>query len=231
MSSPGHPTSNLEDAFSSNFPNYLPPASPDHIPTSPRKTYSSSSNSFGIVPLAPPTLSLFHDDPYMKVLQAFYNEKSPIPPPVIIPPSLIPKPKKFFLPEEFLSPKKLGRSSSSTSSLPQDILNSLDALPIKRIKYIENSIEGLGKGRVIIQQDFDALEAKLQQARAQITKLQRKQMCSNHKISLARFRITELGDIINDMNVRHQADIENLQDSIIVTQEPMEYHPTSSLRF
>ncbi|GJV31456.1 hypothetical protein Tco_1391856 [Tanacetum coccineum] len=39
-------------------------------------------------------------------------------------------------------------------------------------------------------------------------------MGSNHKISLARFRITELGDIINDMHIRHQADIENLQDSV-----------------
>ncbi|GJU01224.1 hypothetical protein Tco_1111562 [Tanacetum coccineum] len=56
MSSPDHPTSNMEDAFSSNFPNYLPSASPDYIPTSPGKTYSSSSNSFGIVPLASPTL-------------------------------------------------------------------------------------------------------------------------------------------------------------------------------
>ncbi|GJS52199.1 hypothetical protein Tco_0625561 [Tanacetum coccineum] len=65
MPSPNHPTSNMEDAFSSNFPNYLP-ASPDYIPTSPGKTYSSSSNSFGIVPLASLTLSLFHDDPYMK---------------------------------------------------------------------------------------------------------------------------------------------------------------------
>ncbi|GKA79247.1 hypothetical protein Tco_0785843 [Tanacetum coccineum] len=92
MSSPGHPTSNMEDAFFSNFPNYLPLASPDYIPTSQGKTYSSSSNSFGIVPLASPTLSLFHDDPYMKVLQAFYTKKSPIPPPIIIPPSLIPKP-------------------------------------------------------------------------------------------------------------------------------------------
>nr|GEX18165.1 reverse transcriptase domain-containing protein [Tanacetum cinerariifolium] len=66
MSSPDHPTSNLEDAFSSNFPNYLPPASPDYVPASPGKTYSSSSNSFGIIPLASPTLSLFHDDPYIK---------------------------------------------------------------------------------------------------------------------------------------------------------------------
>ncbi|GKC85844.1 hypothetical protein Tco_1141561 [Tanacetum coccineum] len=65
MSSPDHPTSNMEDAFSSN---YLPPASPDYIPTSQGKTYSSSSNSFGIVPLASPTLSLFHDDPIHEAL-------------------------------------------------------------------------------------------------------------------------------------------------------------------
>ncbi|GKF62094.1 hypothetical protein Tco_0182148, partial [Tanacetum coccineum] len=40
MSSLDHPTANLEDAFSSNFPNYVPPASPDYIPTSLGKTYS-----------------------------------------------------------------------------------------------------------------------------------------------------------------------------------------------
>ncbi|GKE28404.1 hypothetical protein Tco_1443788, partial [Tanacetum coccineum] len=97
----------------------------------------------------------------------------------------------------FLSPKKRGRSSSSTSALPQDfeigessrktsvecheekieeILNNLDELSLDRIEHIEDKIEGLGKGQVIIQQDFDILEAELQQARAQITKLQRKQM-------------------------------------------------------
>nr|GEU37600.1 putative reverse transcriptase domain-containing protein [Tanacetum cinerariifolium] len=162
MSSPDHPTSNLEDAFSSNFPNYLPSASPDYVPASPGKTYSSSSNSFGIVPLASPTFLLFHYDPYMKVLQAYYTKKSPIPPPTIISPSSIPKPQEIFLPEEFLSPKKQDRSSSSTSSLPQvleigessrkttierheeqiqDILNSLDELPIERIEHSENNIE------------------------------------------------------------------------------------------
>ncbi|GJU23161.1 putative reverse transcriptase domain-containing protein [Tanacetum coccineum] len=118
MSSPDHPTSNMEDAFSSNFPNYLS-ASPDYISTSPGKTYSSSSNSIGIVPLASPTFSLFHDDPYMKVLQAFYTKKSPIQPPIIISPSSIPNPQEFFPPKEFLSPKTQCRSSSSTSSLPQ----------------------------------------------------------------------------------------------------------------
>ncbi|GJT33398.1 hypothetical protein Tco_0923817 [Tanacetum coccineum] len=207
---PRHPNCNLEVLFSSNFPNYVPPASPDYVPTSPGKTYSSASNSFRIVPLASPTLSLFPDDPYMKVLQAFYTEKSPIPPPIIIPP----KPQEFFLPEGLLSPTK---SSSSTPFQPQtfeigetsrkstierheeqilDILNSLDAIPIERIEHIENGIEGLGKGTVIIQRDFDALEAELQQAHTQISKLQRKQIGCNHKISLARYRIAELGEVI-----------------------------------
>nr|GEV19016.1 reverse transcriptase domain-containing protein [Tanacetum cinerariifolium] len=44
MSSFDHPTSNLEDAFSSNFPNYLPSASPDYVLASPGKTYSRSSS-------------------------------------------------------------------------------------------------------------------------------------------------------------------------------------------
>ncbi|GJV22437.1 putative reverse transcriptase domain-containing protein [Tanacetum coccineum] len=77
-----------------------------------------------------------------------------------------------------------------------DILNSLDAIPIERIEHIENGIEGLGKGTVIIQRDFDALEAELQQAHTQISKLQRKQIGCNHKISLARYKIAELGETI-----------------------------------
>ncbi|GJS37375.1 hypothetical protein Tco_0535757 [Tanacetum coccineum] len=79
MSSPNHPTSNIKDAFSFNFPDYIP-ASPDYVPASSGNTYSSSSNnSFGLVPKASPTLSLFHDDPYMKVMQAYYAKESPIP--------------------------------------------------------------------------------------------------------------------------------------------------------
>ncbi|GJY29650.1 hypothetical protein Tco_0405417 [Tanacetum coccineum] len=71
MSSPNHSTSDIEDAFSSNFSDYIP-ASPDYVPASPGNTYpSSSNNSFGLVPIASPTLSLFHDDPYMKVMHLF----------------------------------------------------------------------------------------------------------------------------------------------------------------
>ncbi|GJY15834.1 hypothetical protein Tco_0386256 [Tanacetum coccineum] len=45
MSSPNHPTANLEDVFSSNFPNYIPPVSPDYVPASPGKTYSNDKTS------------------------------------------------------------------------------------------------------------------------------------------------------------------------------------------
>ncbi|GKE83380.1 hypothetical protein Tco_1557122 [Tanacetum coccineum] len=174
MSSPNHPTSDIKDVFSSNFPDYIP-ASPDYVPASPGNTYfSSSNNSFGLVLIDSPTLSLFHDEPYMKVMQAYYAKESPIPPPTIVPPSLVLSPmfnpQEFFLPEELLPLKKRGcdLSFSSTSALPQafeigessrktslkrheeqnkEILNHLDKLPLDRIEHIEDKIEGLGKGR------------------------------------------------------------------------------------
>ncbi|GJQ89645.1 hypothetical protein Tco_0000784 [Tanacetum coccineum] len=226
MSSPNHPTSDIEDAFSSNFPNYIP-ASPDYVPALPGNTYSSSSNnSFGLVPIASPTLSLFHNDPYMKVMQAYYAKESPILPPTIMHPSsmlsLMFNSQEFFLLEELLPLKKQGcdRSYSSTSALPQafkigersrktslehhkeqieEILNHLDELSLDGIEHIEDKIEGLGKGRVIIQQDFDNLEAELRESHTQIAKLQRRQLGNNRKIFLARFRIANLEQIIEDI--------------------------------
>nr|GEY04249.1 reverse transcriptase domain-containing protein [Tanacetum cinerariifolium] len=120
MSSPNHHTSGIVDALSSNFPI---PASPDYVPASLRKTYPSSSNdSFGLVPIASPSLLLFHSDPYMKVMHAYYAIESSIPPPTIVPPSSMFNSQEFFLPEELLPPKKRGRnqSSSSTPTLHQE---------------------------------------------------------------------------------------------------------------
>nr|GEW36792.1 hypothetical protein [Tanacetum cinerariifolium] len=214
MSSPNHSTSNIEDAFSLNFPDFIS-ASSDYVLASLGKTYSISSNSFGLVPLASPTLSLFHDDPYMKMLN----------------------PQEFFLPEEFLSPKKQGhdQSSSSTSTLPRafeigessrktsmerheeqikEILNHLDKLSLDCIENMEDNIEGLGKGRVIIQQYFDNLETELKETRPQVAKLQRKRLGQNNKISLARFMIAKLEQTLKDIQIRHQVDMENLQDAI-----------------
>nr|GEY80645.1 reverse transcriptase domain-containing protein [Tanacetum cinerariifolium] len=141
MSSPNHPTSDIEDAFSSNFPDYIQ-AFPDYVPASLGKSFSESLNdSFGLVPIASPTLSLFHDDPYMKVMHAYYAKKSPILPPIIVPPSsmLSPmfNPQEFFLPEELLPPKKRGRdqSSSSTSTLLVDGFQRADKNTIQEYIY------------------------------------------------------------------------------------------------
>nr|GEW90361.1 reverse transcriptase domain-containing protein [Tanacetum cinerariifolium] len=97
MSSPNHPTSDIEDAFSSNSLDYIP-ASLDYFLTSPRNTSSDSSvNSSGLILIASPTLLLSHDDPYIK---------------------------DFFVPEELLPPKKqvcfLSSSSTDSSDLPRN---------------------------------------------------------------------------------------------------------------
>ncbi|GJW24213.1 putative reverse transcriptase domain-containing protein [Tanacetum coccineum] len=113
----------------------------------------------------------------------------------------------------------MGESSRKTSlerheEQIEEILNHLDELSLDRIEHIEDKIEGLGKGRVIIQQDFDNLEAELQKAHARITKLQRKQMGNNNKIALARSRIANLEQIIEEIQVRHQVDKESLLNAI-----------------
>ncbi|GJV73284.1 reverse transcriptase domain-containing protein [Tanacetum coccineum] len=46
----------------------------------------------------------------------------------------------------------------------ETILNHLDELPLERIGHLEDKIEGLGNGRVIIQQDFDKLETEIEDA-------------------------------------------------------------------
>ncbi|GJX49920.1 reverse transcriptase domain-containing protein [Tanacetum coccineum] len=148
-------------------------------------------------------------------------------------------PQEFFLPEELLPLKKRGRdrSSSSTSALPQafeigessrktslerheeqieEILNHLDELSLDRIEHIEDKIEGLENGRVIIQQDFDNLEAELRESRTQIAKLQRKQMGNNNKIALARFRIANLEQIIKEIQELPTFQLKGSEGALII---------------
>nr|GEZ56524.1 hypothetical protein [Tanacetum cinerariifolium] len=127
MSSPNHPTFDIDNAFSSKFLNFIL-ASSDYVPTSPGKTYSSSFNSFGVVLIASPSLSLYHNDPYIKVLQAFYAKESPISPPnpitppviltlsLVLPPSPLMDPQYYFVPEELVPPKKQIHPLSSSST-------------------------------------------------------------------------------------------------------------------
>ncbi|GJZ05195.1 hypothetical protein Tco_0538470 [Tanacetum coccineum] len=113
--------SNVEDAFSSTTtPDYIA-ASPDYFPASLGNTSSDPSEDLSKDLLASLAISPFHDDPYMKVIQAYNatSNESPIPSPraPIAPPTIFPlspvlpssplfDPRDFFLPEEILPPQK-----------------------------------------------------------------------------------------------------------------------------
>ncbi|GJW04706.1 reverse transcriptase domain-containing protein [Tanacetum coccineum] len=186
MSTSTHPIivlsdSYIEDAFSStNTPDYTP-ASPDYFPASPGNTFSDPSEDLSKDLLASLAISPFHDDLYMKVMQAYNatNNESPIPPPraPIAPPTILPpslKQARFLSSSstDFSAPPhvfEIGESSHNThlerhEEHIETILNHLDELPLLRIEHIEDKIEGLGNGRVIIQRDFDQLETELQEA-------------------------------------------------------------------
>ncbi|GJU64545.1 hypothetical protein Tco_1246380 [Tanacetum coccineum] len=122
--------------FSTKLTPDFTPASPDYFPASPGNTPSDSSDDLTKYLLASLAISPFHDDPYMKVMQAYdaTNNESPIPLPqapitplIILPPSpVLPispmfDPRDFFLPEEILPSQKraCSRSSSSTFALLQ----------------------------------------------------------------------------------------------------------------
>ncbi|GJU04358.1 hypothetical protein Tco_1114696 [Tanacetum coccineum] len=98
MSSSTHPIiilsdSDVKDAFSStNTPNYTL-ASPDYSPASPGNTSSDPSEDSSKDRSTSLSISPFHDDPYMKVMQAYNatNNESPIPlprAPITLPPIL-----------------------------------------------------------------------------------------------------------------------------------------------
>ncbi|GKE24993.1 hypothetical protein Tco_1436505 [Tanacetum coccineum] len=260
MSSPDHPTSNIEDAFSSNFPDYIP-AVPNYFPASPGNTYSNSSEDSrdGIIPAFSP----FYNNPYIKEIQAFYAKELSIPSPtpitpltvltpsLVLPPSLLFDPRYFFVTEELLPPKKqtcLPSLSSTDLSNPswkqacnltspsfsvytptppqifelwkgsikmhlkhhekqiEDILNYLDELSFHHIEKMD--------GRTIVPRDLDESKIKLGNTRAQISKLQKKRLGQKDKIAFAHFRISNLEQIIEEIQARHQADQEDLQDAI-----------------
>ncbi|GKB15899.1 hypothetical protein Tco_0849822 [Tanacetum coccineum] len=162
-----------------------------------------------------------------------------MPPPPVLPSSPLFDPQDFFLPEEIFPPQKRDRflsSSSTDSSAPpqvfeigesyhkmhlerhkehiKTILNHLDELPLERIEHMEDKIEGLGNGRLIIQRDFDQLETELQEARTQISGFQREQIRHDDEIVLARVRISTLEMLIEDIQIRYRSDMKSLLDMI-----------------
>ncbi|GJR19397.1 hypothetical protein Tco_0967924 [Tanacetum coccineum] len=195
MSTSTHPiivlsNSNVGDAFSStNTPDYTS-ASSDYFPALPRNTFSDPSEDLPKDLLASLAISPFHYDPYMKVMQAYNatNDESPIPlpqahiaPPTVLPPSLVLPLSPMFDPRDFFLPKEILPSQK------------------RAYEHMEDKIEGLGNGRVIIQRDFDQLETKLQEARTQISGFQREQIRHDDEIVLACVRTSTLEILIEDI--------------------------------
>ncbi|GJR48023.1 putative reverse transcriptase domain-containing protein [Tanacetum coccineum] len=172
----------VEDAFSSIKTLNYTPAALDYSPASPGNTSPDPSNDLSKYLLASLAISPFHDDLYIKVMQAYNatsNElpiplpQAPIAPTTVLPPSpVLPlfDPQDFFLPKEILPPQKRARflspSSTNFSTPPQ--------LPLERIEHIEDKIKGLGNGR-------------------------REQMRHDDEIVLARVRTSTLEILIEDI--------------------------------
>ncbi|GJX29480.1 hypothetical protein Tco_0237559 [Tanacetum coccineum] len=111
MSSYTHPSIpfdyNVEDVFSStNAPNYIP-TPPGYSLVTPRNISPDSADDLTKDLLSSLSILPFHDDPYMKVIQAY----DAIPPPqvIIALPAIVPPPmfdsRDFFPPEEISPPK------------------------------------------------------------------------------------------------------------------------------
>ncbi|GJX73833.1 hypothetical protein Tco_0312428, partial [Tanacetum coccineum] len=162
--------------------------------------------------------------------------QAPIAPPTVLPSSLVLpplpmfNPQDLFLPEEILPTKKQARfllpffdfstppqvseirESSHKTHLErhekqiETILNHLDELLFEHIEHMEDKIEGLSNGRVIIQQDFNQLEIELQEARTQIFEFQREQIKYEDEIVLTRVRISTLQILIEDIQICYRSD-------------------------
>ncbi|GJR57507.1 hypothetical protein Tco_1499669 [Tanacetum coccineum] len=80
---------------------------------------------------------------------------------------------------------------------------------------MEDNIEGLGNGRVIIQRDFDRLETEIQEAHTQIFGFQREQIRHDEEI----VSCSAVQDFYSRMPIRgypgrHRSDMKSLLDNI-----------------
>ncbi|GJW94115.1 hypothetical protein Tco_0173787 [Tanacetum coccineum] len=119
---------------STNAPNYIP-TSPDYFPVTPGNIYPDSSDDLTKDLLSSLSISPFHDDPYMKVIQAY----DAIPPPqvIIALPAIVPPPmfdsRDFFPPERISPPKDAETPVESPIPIsPSSSVRSSSPMPHKR---------------------------------------------------------------------------------------------------
>ncbi|GJU35044.1 hypothetical protein Tco_1183398 [Tanacetum coccineum] len=237
MSSPNRSTSDIEDAFSSiNILNYTSVSS-DSFPASlGSNSFNSSENSTDNI--IPPVFSSFYNNTYLKDVQAIYAKElpisspDPITPPAILTLSPILPPKKRICSSSSSSTTLSNSSRNQTCNLvspsfsvytstpPQvfeigkcsdkmylkhhekqveDILNYLDELHLHRIERMEEE-----------RTNGNELKTELKRIRTQIIRLQKKRLGQKDKIAFAHYRISDLEQIIEKIQARHQTDQEDL---------------------
>ncbi|GJT01600.1 hypothetical protein Tco_0822769 [Tanacetum coccineum] len=222
---------NIEDAFSStNTPDYTP-ASPDYSSASPGNTSPDPSDDLSKYLLASLAISPFHDDPYIKVMQAYNatSNESPIPPlqapiapPTVLPPSpVLPLSsmfnfRDFFLPKEILPPKKRARflSPSSTDfSTPPQVFeigthtHHHTHHPGTSRKHIETILNHLDE---LLLKRIEHMEDKIEG----LGNGRKEKIRHDNEIVLARVRTSTLEILIEDIQVRHRSDMKNLLNKI-----------------
>ncbi|GKF24776.1 hypothetical protein Tco_0077098, partial [Tanacetum coccineum] len=217
------------DGFSSTKTRDYTPASPDYFLASLGNTPFYFSDDLTKYLLASLAISPFHDDPYMKVMQAYNatNNESPIPLPQapialptvlpsspVLPPSPLFDPRDFFHPEEIVPPRKRARflsSSSTDSSIPPHVFEIRESSHVTRLERHEEHIE-----TILNQLDELPLE-RIENMEDKIEGLgngRRKQTGYDDEIVLARVRIATLELLIEDIQVRHRSDMKSLLDMI-----------------
>ncbi|GKC63855.1 hypothetical protein Tco_1096453 [Tanacetum coccineum] len=155
----------------------------------------------------------------------------------VLPPSLLFDPRYFFVPEELLPPKKRTCLPSLSSTNPSrnqtcnlvspsfsvytptppqifEIGKSSSKIHLKhhenQIEDILNYLEELSFYRIGEMEEDNKLKTELEKVRSQIIKLQRKQLGQRDKIAFAHYRISNLEQIIEENQARHQTDQEDL---------------------
>ncbi|GJQ93496.1 hypothetical protein Tco_0004635 [Tanacetum coccineum] len=214
-------TSDIEDVFSSmNILNYTSVSS-DYFPASSgSNSFNSSENSDPITPPAILTPSLVLPPSLLFDPRYFF-----------VPEELLPPKKRICSPSsssttlsnpsrnqtcDLVSPSssvytptapqilEIGKSSIKMhlkhhEEQIEDILNYLDELSFHRIEKME-------EGRI----NGNELKTELKRIRTQIIKLQKKQLGQKDKIAFAHYRISDLEQIIEKIQARHQTDQEDL---------------------
>ncbi|GJX61933.1 hypothetical protein Tco_0294833 [Tanacetum coccineum] len=157
--------------------------------------------------MIPPVFSPFYNNHCLKDVQAFYAKESPISPPDPITPLAILTLSPVLPPSLLFDPRSIKMHLKHHEEQIEDILNYLDELSFHRIEKIE---EGRINDRMIIRRNGNELKTELKRIRTQIIKLQKKQLGQKDKIAFAHYRISNLKQIIEEIQGRHQIDQEDL---------------------